>query len=80
MQPSTSYLPDDRPIDVQRTLAESKLPHPTVMEPETKQSVYHSAPYHAAGEAIMSFKPINQMTFAKRASRFRPVSSVTSVE
>ncbi|KAI0636898.1 DUF1264-domain-containing protein [Trametes polyzona] len=29
------------------------------MEPETKQSAYHSASYHAAGTAIMSFKPIN---------------------
>ncbi|TFK92127.1 DUF1264-domain-containing protein [Polyporus arcularius HHB13444] len=31
------------------------------MESETKQSVYHSATYHAAGEAIMSFKPINEI-------------------
>ncbi|KAI0748181.1 DUF1264-domain-containing protein [Daedaleopsis nitida] len=31
------------------------------MQPETKQSLYHSAPYHAAGEAMMSFKPINQI-------------------
>ncbi|KAI0046713.1 DUF1264-domain-containing protein [Auriscalpium vulgare] len=29
------------------------------MEPETKQSAYHSSAYHAAGEAMMSFKPIN---------------------
>ncbi len=31
------------------------------MESETKQSVYHSATYHAAGEAIVSFKPINEI-------------------
>lgn len=31
----------------------------TAMDTETKHSAYHSAPYHAAGTAIMSFKPIN---------------------
>ncbi|KAI0721024.1 hypothetical protein C8T65DRAFT_631967 [Cerioporus squamosus] len=31
------------------------------MDSETKQAAYHSATYHAAGEAIMSFKPINQI-------------------
>lgn len=29
------------------------------MDMEAKHSAYHSAPYHAAGTAIMSFKPIN---------------------
>lgn len=29
------------------------------MDTETKHLAYHSAPYHAAGTAIMSFKPIN---------------------
>ncbi|KAI0362189.1 DUF1264-domain-containing protein [Trametes cingulata] len=28
------------------------------MEPETKQSAYHSTAYHIAGEAMMSFQPI----------------------
>ncbi|KAH9901003.1 DUF1264-domain-containing protein [Cubamyces lactineus] len=31
------------------------------MEPETKQSLYHSAPFQAAGAAITSFKPINSI-------------------
>ncbi|OSC99084.1 DUF1264-domain-containing protein [Trametes coccinea BRFM310] len=31
------------------------------MEPETKQSAYHSAPYQAAGTAMMSFKPISSI-------------------
>ncbi|KIJ23991.1 hypothetical protein M422DRAFT_213059 [Sphaerobolus stellatus SS14] len=31
------------------------------MDPATKESVYHSAAYGAAGTAIMDFKPINQI-------------------
>ncbi|KAI8998573.1 DUF1264-domain-containing protein [Trametes punicea] len=31
------------------------------MEPDTKQSAYHSTPYRAAGTAMMSFKPINSV-------------------
>ncbi|TFK45844.1 DUF1264-domain-containing protein [Heliocybe sulcata] len=29
------------------------------MDPETKQSTYHSSAYNAAGAAVMSFRPIN---------------------
>lgn len=29
------------------------------MDTETKQSAYHTAAFHAAGEAMMTFQPIN---------------------
>jgi hypothetical protein len=31
------------------------------MDTDTKQATYHSAAFHAAGEALMSFKPINSI-------------------